>query len=86
MKQCVDPKLNSDYPPKAVAKVNKQEFFLRYVSKNFSAVCWICYRDLLAFSDFSAGSSCSVVRSVRIRLPTKHDHRGEGDHASSKRT
>ena len=23
VKQCVDPKLNSDYPPKAVAKVNK---------------------------------------------------------------
>jgi hypothetical protein len=32
VKQCVDPKLNSDYPPKAVAKVNKQE--------NFFALCF----------------------------------------------
>jgi hypothetical protein len=83
VKQCVDPKLDSDYPPKAVAKVSK----LASVQNHR-----MCDRGLhtywhffLLFFQFSAGSSCGVVRSVRIRLPAKHDYRGEGDHASSER-
>jgi hypothetical protein len=44
VKQCVDPKLNNDYPPKAVAKVHRKNFSrMGYL---FSGMhCQICYRD-----------------------------------------
>jgi hypothetical protein len=38
VKQCVDPKLNSDYPPKAVAKVLKKKLLRHGSSVSRNAV------------------------------------------------
>ena len=66
VKQCVDPKLNNDYPPKAVAKVRKKKLLRNgsSVSRNNAVPDMLQGRAHLMALHVSAGSSCSVVRAV----------------------
>ena len=55
VKQCVDPKLKGEYPPKAVAKVKKKSFIFLYgfISKTFEASTHVMFSSLLFSCVFS---------------------------------
>jgi hypothetical protein len=79
VKQCVDPKLGEDYPPKAVAKVTRPCSLLLTLGPSEHT---LVSQDSRFFFPVSVGSGGGVVRAVRVRFPAEHDHRGEGVAAS----
>lgn len=74
VKQCVDPKLNNDYPPKAIAKVYFSSLYIfwnKIFHQSAMLLIWV-----FVFWQYGspASSSCSIVCSIRSRFSAKHDH------------
>lgn len=93
VKQCVDPKLNNDYPPKAIAKVFVT-FLLTYsiaLKIDVFTILWNlkCFSPSLfillfvCFCEQSACSRCCALCTIRGRFPAKHDDCGESSSATS---
>lgn len=80
VKQCVDPKLKGEYPPKGVAKVS---LFLSISNAKYPAFWFrIFTADAILFNN-AAGSCGSIVRSIWSRVPAKYEHCCEGASTTS---
>lgn len=91
VKQCVDPRLKGEYPPKGVAKVTSLSIahIVVFTIRNSIAVQWnseILLWYWLGIMVIAAGCCGSSVCAVWSRVQAKHEHRRQGSPAASKAT
>lgn len=83
VKQCVDPRLKGEYPPKGVAKVDILPFILVSVNDVFTLI-WPSFIDVIPFPWTLPAACCSgsTVCAIRSRVQAQHEHCCEGAFAS----